>query len=188
MAGKRRGRGEDAVYFAHRTGTECKDEKNHKGCTGRWRGEIDLGRDGTGKRVRPKVSGRTKTIVKDKLDELHKQLDSGIKTSATYLVEDAVETWLDEGLDGRAAKTATTNREVLAPLAALIGKTKLREAHAHRRVTGAAFHSPAHGRTGKTHRRPWTRGRRPEHRQVISRPQIHDRARAAGISRPCRSR
>ena len=35
--------------------------------------------------------------------------------------------WLTQGLDGRSAKTISTNREVLAPLTALIGAAKLRE-------------------------------------------------------------
>jgi hypothetical protein len=38
-----------------------------------------------------------------------------------------VEDWLAHGLDGRSAKTISTNREVLAPLTAIIGGAKLRE-------------------------------------------------------------
>jgi hypothetical protein len=35
--------------------------------------------------------------------------------------------WLDQGLDGRSAKTISTNREVLAPVLALIGRIPLRQ-------------------------------------------------------------
>jgi integrase len=38
-----------------------------------------------------------------------------------------VDDWLTHGLQGQSAKTISTNRETLAPLAALIGATKLRE-------------------------------------------------------------
>ena len=64
--------------------------------------------------------GRTKTDVKDKLKQLHEELDQGVKTSASYTVEMAVADWLDQGLDGRSAKTVSTNREVLAPVLAPI--------------------------------------------------------------------
>jgi len=35
--------------------------------------------------------------------------------------------WLDQGLDGRSAKTISTNREVLAPVLGLIGRIPLRQ-------------------------------------------------------------
>ena len=55
------------------------------------------------------------------------ELNHGIKTSAPYSVEKAVTDWLEQGLDGRSAKTVSTNREVLAPLLPLIGKVPLHE-------------------------------------------------------------
>lgn len=88
---------------------------------------VSLGCDPVGKRIRKKVYGRTKTDVKDKLRQLHEELDQGLKSSASYTVESAVADWLDQGLDGRSAKTISTNREVLAPLLPLIGKIPLRE-------------------------------------------------------------
>jgi hypothetical protein len=51
---KRRGHGEDAIYW---------DESK-----GRWYGSVSLGFDSGGKRLRRKVSGKTE--VKDKLREL----------------------------------------------------------------------------------------------------------------------
>lgn len=127
MADKRRGHGEDSIYFDHQSGSECRDAKFHKGCRGRWRGVISLGSGADGRRVRRKVSGRTKTEVKDKLQVLHEEVRDGVRTSAMYTVQHAADDWLARGLDGRSAKTVSTNREVLAPLIALIGARRLRE-------------------------------------------------------------
>ena len=56
----RRSRGDGSVYF-----------DTARGC---WVGAVELGRDAqTGRRVRRKVSGATKTEVKDKLDELREE-------------------------------------------------------------------------------------------------------------------
>jgi hypothetical protein len=72
---KRRGYGEDGIYFDHRA--DCRDSVHHRNCAGRWRGVVSLGFAADGKRVRRKVSGTTRTEVKDKLKELHSELDSG---------------------------------------------------------------------------------------------------------------
>jgi len=125
MPDKRRGYGEDSIYFDH--ASECRDTQHHRGCRGRWRGSVSLGFGPDGKRVRRKVSGRTKTEVKDKLQDLHDELRAGIRSSPTYTVQNAVDDWLAHGLQGRSAKTISTNREVLPPLTALIGAAKLRE-------------------------------------------------------------
>jgi hypothetical protein len=55
---KRRGYGEDGIYFDHRA--DCRDSAHHRTCDGRWRGVVSLGFDAEGKRVRKKVSGKTK--------------------------------------------------------------------------------------------------------------------------------
>jgi integrase len=120
-----RGWGEDSVYFDH--AGECRDAEKHRHCRGRWRGVVSRGFDADGKRIRRKVSGRTKTEVRDKLKELHDDLDEGIKSSPSYTVKEAIADWLDHGLDGRSAKTVSTNREVLDPLAAIVGKIPLRD-------------------------------------------------------------
>src|SRR5262249_51426151 len=57
----RRAYGEDSVY---------KDGE-------RWRGAISLGYNANGKRVRKKVSGRTRADVVEKLRKLRQQVDSG---------------------------------------------------------------------------------------------------------------
>jgi hypothetical protein len=127
---KRRALGEDAIYFDHRAA--CRDALKHRQCPGHWLGVVSLGCDADGKRIRKKVYGRTKTDVKDKLKRLHEDLDQGVRTSASYTVATAVADWLDQGLDGRSAKTISTNREVLAPLLPPIGKIPLRELTAAR--------------------------------------------------------
>jgi hypothetical protein len=73
---KRRGYGDDGIYFDHRGG--CRDSAHHRTCAGRWRGVVSLGFDADGKRIRRKVTGKTRTEVKDKLKELHSELDAGI--------------------------------------------------------------------------------------------------------------
>ena len=122
---KRRGYGEDGIYFDHRG--DCRDGVHHKTCAGRWRGVVSLGFDANGKRIRRKVSGQTKAEDKDKLKTLHSELDAGIRTTAAYTVEKAVTDWLDEGLPGRAAKTVEVNRDSLRPLLAVIGTIPLRD-------------------------------------------------------------
>ena len=104
-------------------------------------GVVSLGFDVDGRRIRKKVYGRTRTDVKDKLEQLREEVDHGIKTSASYPVEKAVTDWLEQGLDGRSAKRVSANREALAPLLPLIGK-----------VPSAAARSPESdvGMTGVT--------------------------------------
>ena len=58
-------------------------------------GTISLGYDDDGKRLRRTVRGKTKTEVKDKLDELHEEIKAGIETPATYTVRQCVTDWLD---------------------------------------------------------------------------------------------
>jgi hypothetical protein len=82
--------GEDGIYFDH--GGDCRDSAHHKTCSGRWRGVVSLGFDANGKRIRKKVSGQTRTEVKDKLKELHSELDAGVRTVQGYTVEAAVPT------------------------------------------------------------------------------------------------
>lgn len=94
-------------------------------------GALELGFDPNGKRKRLKRKGRTKTEVRDKLKEAAKDLESGIKSSATYTVADAVEDWLAKGLKGRDANTVTTNRGLADKhVIPLIGKTKIKDLRA----------------------------------------------------------
>jgi integrase len=121
----RRGWREDAIYFDH--DAPCRDSQRHRHCQGRWRGSVSLGFGPDGKRIRPRVSGKTKTIVQEKLKKLHEELETGLRTDQGNTVRRAAEDWLDEGLSGRAAKTVKKNENVLAPILAAIGARKLRE-------------------------------------------------------------
>ena len=67
---RRRGHGEDAIYFAA--------DKN------RYIGAVSLGFGPDGKRLRRKVSGKTKQEVRDKLKTLHAELDAGVQPIAGY--------------------------------------------------------------------------------------------------------
>jgi integrase len=121
----RRGWREDAIYFDH--DAPCRDRERHRHCQGRWRGSVSLGFGPDGKRVRPRVSGKTKTIVQERLKKFHEELEAGLRTSQGYTVRRAADDWLKDGLSGRTAKTVKKNENVLAPILAAIGGMKLRE-------------------------------------------------------------
>ena len=112
--GKRRGHGEDSVYW---------DESKS-----RYVGAVSLGFSASGTRIRKKVSGRTKTEVRDKLRELHQQVDSGLRPRRRYTVGDALEDWLAHGVDGLAARTVTLYRgTIVKALDEELGAVRLTE-------------------------------------------------------------
>ena len=67
---RRRGHGEDAIYFD--------PAKN------RYIGAVSLGYEADGRRVRRKVSGKIKQEVRHKLKELHSDLDACVHSLASY--------------------------------------------------------------------------------------------------------
>jgi hypothetical protein len=103
------------------------DTDRHRNCQGRWRGVISLGFGPDGKRIRRKVSGKTRAVVQERLKALHSDLDSGVKASPNYTVRRAAQDWLAGGLDGRSAKTVKKNENVLAPILTAVGSRRLRE-------------------------------------------------------------
>jgi integrase len=121
----RRGWHEDSIYFDH--DAPCRDSDRHRHCEGRWRGVVSLGFGPDGKRIRRKVSGKTKATVQDRLKKLHDELETGVRTNANYTVRRAAEDWLKEGLAGRSAKTIKKNENVLAPILTAIGAQRLRK-------------------------------------------------------------
>jgi integrase len=112
QATPRRGHGEDSIYL---------DRAN-----GYFVGAISLGHK-AGKRVRRKVTGRTKTEVKAKLRQLRHELDSGVRTSATYTVGNALDDWLAGGLHGTSERTKELYRDTLNPLRDQLANIKLRD-------------------------------------------------------------
>ena len=102
---------------------------------------ISLGFGPDGKRIRRKVSGKTKAVVQDRLKALHSDLESGVRARPNYTVQRAAEDWLKDGLDGRSATTIKKNEHVLAPILATIGASRLREltaADVHQALTAMA--------------------------------------------------
>jgi len=89
-------------------------------------GAVPLGYSPDGKRIRRKVSGKTKQEVRAKLQALHQELIAGVRSSSTYTVRDAVEDWLREGLDGTSERTRTLYEGLLGPLLDAIGARPLR--------------------------------------------------------------
>jgi integrase len=103
---------------------------------------ISLGFGPDGKRIRRKVSGKTKAVVQDRLKALHRDLETGVRARPNYTVRRATEDWLKEGLGGRSAKTIKKNEHVLAPILATIGARRLRELTAddmHQALTAMAL-------------------------------------------------
>jgi hypothetical protein len=80
-----------------------------------------------GKRVRRKVTGRTKREVKAKLRDLRRDLESGVRPSATYTVGAALDDWLANGLSDRSDRTKELYRDTVKPLKQRLGQVKLRE-------------------------------------------------------------
>jgi len=94
-------------------------------------GAISLGWRPDGSRIRRKVTGRTKTEVREKLKKLQAEADAGLKTSASYTVAKAVDDWAAEALDGLADKTVRSHVDLLRPITMLIGNVPLRDLTAH---------------------------------------------------------
>jgi site-specific recombinase XerD len=116
------------ISFEHRG--PCRDPERHRHCPGLQLGEITLEYTEDGKRVRRKVSGKTRVAVVDKLRELHTDLCQGVvpKTGhANYTVRQAAKDWLANGLAGRSAKTIKVNQNMLEPILKVIGARKLRD-------------------------------------------------------------
>jgi hypothetical protein len=74
---RRRARGDDSIYF---------DAANN--C---WTAAVSLGFGPDGKRLRRKVTGRTKTVVRDKLKVLRREVEAGIQSSPSYTMALCIE-------------------------------------------------------------------------------------------------
>jgi hypothetical protein len=109
---RRRGFGEDGIYL--------------DAARNRYMGAISLGYGPNGKRIRRKVSGKTKQEVRAKLQALHQELNSGVRSSSTYTVREAVDDWLRDGLDGTSDRTRTLYEGLLGPVLDAIGGRPLR--------------------------------------------------------------
>jgi integrase len=91
----RRGHGEGALFYE-----EDRD---------RWVGLLELAPDGSGRRRRRKVTGRTKTDARRKLRALQRRLEDGLPTGdGLATVGDFLEHWLAEVLPARSRVQATS--------------------------------------------------------------------------------
>jgi len=107
----RRGYGEDSIYW--------------HAAKGRYVGAISLGYDPKGKRSRKSVTGKTKAEVRDKLRELHRQLEEGTASSPAYRVDQAVSAWLDSlDLD---PNTVANYRFMAKHITSGLGERRLRD-------------------------------------------------------------
>ncbi len=89
-------------------------------------GTISLGFTPEGKRARRTVRGKTKTDVKNKLDELHEEIKAGIRTPPTYTVEQCVKDWLDS-IERDPHTMATLRSQAKKWIYPKIGSTKLKD-------------------------------------------------------------
>jgi integrase len=86
---KRRANGEDSVY---------KDGD-------RWRGAVSLGYNAHGRRVRKKVSGRTRAETVEKLRKLRQQVDTGIVPNDLLTVGAFLDRWLSVNVPGTVTES-----------------------------------------------------------------------------------
>ena len=114
MTARRRSRGDDSIYF---------DAANN--C---WTGAVSLGFAPDGKRrIRRKVTGRTKTEARDKLKALHRELDAGIHSSPSCTMALCIEDWLCQGLTGLSPSTVANYRHLAGHAISKLGAVKLRD-------------------------------------------------------------
>ncbi|MFD0416103.1 tyrosine-type recombinase/integrase [Streptomyces sp. NPDC127108] len=113
----RAGHGDDSIYW---------DKSKN-----RYIGAVSLGYTPSGSRKRPKVSGKTKTEVRQKLRELRKELARGARAPASYTVAQAVNDWLSQGLKGKEATSIGTYRSLADNhVIPHLGKARLRDLEA----------------------------------------------------------
>ena len=112
-AGRRGGYGEDSIYF--------------DAARSRYIGAVSLGFGADGRRLRRKVSGKTKAEARQKLKEVHAAVETGLQSPAGYTVQAAVDDWLAEGLSGRSERTITLYRDGVRPLTDKLGRIELRK-------------------------------------------------------------
>jgi len=78
----------------------------------------------TASRKRRTVRAKTKTEARDKLRNLREDIAASVQAPAAYTVRQAVEDWLESGLDGRSENTITKYRYVLAPVVERLGPSR----------------------------------------------------------------
>jgi hypothetical protein len=131
---RRRDRGDDGIWW----------DKANK-C---YVGAISLGVKSGSKRSRPSVRGGTKAEVKIKLDKLHEELAAGIRTPATYTVEQCVTDWLDS-IERDPHTMATIVGQAKNWIYPRIGATKLKDFAATDAQRGSLTDWPRRSASGR---------------------------------------
>ena len=86
----------------------------HEADRDRWVGQIDLGRDHTGRRVRPKVIAKTRAEARARLVALREQHESGVDVTARGTTFRALaDLWLERALPGDLSENTHWNYRVL---------------------------------------------------------------------------
>jgi integrase len=90
---------------------------------------VTVGYTPQGRQQRRTVTARTKIEVREKVKALLQKLERGVDLAQRPVtVADLIETWLAHGLNGRDAKTVTTNRYLAEQhIVPLIGRKSLRQ-------------------------------------------------------------
>lgn len=111
---KRRSRGDGGVHW---------DEPRQ-----RWIATITLKYDNRGKRIVRRAGRKTKTEAQKVLNEMKRDRDDGIPAeSDRYTVEDALQSWLSYGLNGRERSTVDTYKyQIDQHILPHLGQRKLR--------------------------------------------------------------
>lgn len=114
MARERRERGDGTIFYRP-------DRK-------RWTGQVDLGVDAAGARVRPTVYGTTREEVKRKLDDLREAHRKGADLTARGITFDEIAAaWLERDLGDRVSESTRSNYESLlrGRISRAIGRRKV---------------------------------------------------------------
>lgn len=108
----RRGNGEGAIYF---------DKKRQ-----RWEGQIDLGKDEDGRRIRRKVTGRTKSAVAERMREIRQRELHVRPTAEVRTVSDLLDAWLETAAAARlAGSTLKGYRHHVSSISASLGEIRI---------------------------------------------------------------
>jgi integrase len=90
-------------------------------------GKLSLGYSSDGKtRNRPSVRGKTKAEAKDNLDKLRDEINAGVRTPATYTIEQCVKDWFDS-IERDPHTMATITGQAKNWIYPKVGRTKLKD-------------------------------------------------------------
>ena len=69
---RKRGNGEGTIYYSE--------------ATKKWVGQVTLGRDGNGKQIRKSLYGDTRKEVKDKMEQIQREMQDGTPSQSKRVV------------------------------------------------------------------------------------------------------